>query len=226
MIVKKVSDNSFELSGVTIKENGTVLLSLADLEKLAEVHTTYDTVSSLRQYFQMATEFPAEVDEKTAQIFLNNPEILPQMADKCNLLMNDYGYPWLEAVYTTTKDLYNLVLEKELEKSQDVHCQIDAAKHAGWNVSANDDGWTLTKHSSNGVTVDIEAKKGSLYEDVEEFVDSFDAYGYATKGLVNGAEASPAAFTAMVIDSPELIKANQLLRGCILSAKRLGLPEE
>ena len=100
------------------------------------------------------------------------------------------------------------------------------SKHSGWNVSTNDDGWTLTKHSSNGVTVDIEAKKGSLYEDVEEFVDSFDAYGYATKGLVNGAEATPAAFTAMVIDSPELIKANQLLRGCILSAKRLGLPEE
>lgn len=229
MEIKKLEDGTFELSNVEISENGTVIVSKEEIEKISDFCEADNTVDSLREYFEEATQFPSEVDAETAQQYLNNEEILPVMAQRIDGFMEECGNNWLEAVAAVAKAMYPVLLEHELEKDSAVKTQVDAVKHAGWEIEAKANAWHLTKHFPKGINLEIDAEKGNLFDDTKAFVDDFNAYDYAAEQLSimrGNPDLDAYSFGAVFADAPAIKQATKLLVGCILAAMRIGLPEE
>ena len=229
MEIKKLENGTFELSGVETCENGAVILTKDELKKVSDCCESDDTVDALRKYFEEATKFPAEVDAETAQQYLDNEEILPVMAQRMNGFMDEYGNNWLEAVAAAAKAMYPILLEYELEKDDEVKTQVDAVKHAGWEIGAKANTWHLTKHFPKGIDLEIDAEKGSLFDDVKAFIDDFNAYDYAAEQLAimrGNPNLDAYSFEATFDDAPGIIKSTKLLVGCILASVRIGLQEE
>lgn len=229
MKIRKLENGTYELNGVEIRENGAVILTKDEIQKVSDCCESDNTVDSLKKYFEEATKFPAEVDAVTAQKYLNNEEILPVMAQRMNGFLDEYENNWLEAIAAAAKAMYPILLEYELEKDTAVKTQVDAVKHAGWEIEAKADAWHLTKHFLKGIDLEIDTEKGNLFEDVKAFVDDFNAYDYAAEQLAimrGNPNMDAYSFEATFDDAPVISKSTKLLVGCILAAMRIGLPEE
>lgn len=229
MKIKKLENGSFELSDIEINENGAVILSKEEIEKISDFCEADNTVDSLRKYFKEATQFPAEVNAETAQQYLNNDEMLPLMAQKMDMYMEECHNNWLEAVALASRDMYPILLEHELEKASAVKTQVDAVEYAGWKIEAQANTWHLSKHFPKGIELEFDARKGKLYDDVKKFISNFNASDFAEKQLIllHGIpEAGGYGFEVMLEHAPLIERANKLLVGYILAAMRIGLPEE
>lgn len=229
MEIRKLENGTYELSGVEVNENGVVILTKDEIQKISDCCESDNTVDFLRKYFEEATKFPAEVDAETAQQYLDNEEILPVMAQRMDGFMDEYGNNWLEAIAAAAKAMYPILLEYELEKDATVKTQVNVVKHAGWEIEAKANTWHLTKHFPKGIDLEIDAEKGRLFDDVKAFVDDFNAYDYAAEQLAiirGNLNLDAYSFEATFDDAPVISKSTKLLVGSILAAMRIGLPEE